>query len=47
LTLWLPVGLENHLELRHRLQVFEVKHISINDKRDLRAFNSRSTSVAP
>src|SRR5450432_1955554 len=27
LTLWLPVGLENHLELRHRLQVFEVKHL--------------------
>src|SRR5450755_4991715 len=26
LTLWLPVGLEDHLELRHRLQVFEVKH---------------------
>jgi hypothetical protein len=26
LTLWFPVGLENHLELRHRLQVFEVKH---------------------
>src|SRR5882724_1040048 len=26
LTLRLPVGLKNHLELRHRLQVFEVKH---------------------